>query len=504
MRYAASVLLLLALTGRVHAQEEAKAGEPHSPRTGPFTLSEDHKHFSMIHAGLTRRGEVFVPVGADRPAPRSLLIGLHGRGSSGAAFQANGLDTYAERLNFVMLYPDAMGAEWEVEVGSAGYGDDIGFLRRLIVEATAAFDLDPGRVYVTGHSMGGFMAYRAGIELSDLVAAVAPVSGGLVAPHGPPPAKEARPVALLHLHAADDRVVTLQGFAGYSLGMEDSLAYWARRNGARTKPTLAKVDGKVREIRYQDGAAPVVGLVYPAGGHTWFPGVSNRVMDFFYDNPPRKARVGFEGVELPPVLYEARALTLQPSVRAHAQALQVDLVASGKVLSSSAAPPYRLRFTPEMLKTYRLHLAAVLSDGTRVVSSEARTLTVVPKNLARNGRASSSSDESAELAAAMANDGNFDTRWGSAFRDDQSLTIDLGTARDVQAVTLFWETARAAAYRIEGSVDGKSWKTLFTQPASQEAIEVNTFPRQRLRWVRLVGEKRATPWGISLWEMMVH
>ncbi len=485
---------------------EAKAGgaDRDRRRNGPFTLSEDRRRFTMVHAGLTRRGEVFAPATLDRSAPVSLLVGLHGRGSSGAALQSTGLDAHAARLNFVMLYPDAAAADWEVEPGSTGPADDLGFLRRLVTEATAAFGADPRRVYVTGHSMGGFMSYRVGIELSELVAAIAPVSGVLVAPGGAPNTGGARPVALLHQHAADDAVVPLKGFPGYSLSVKEALAYWARRNGARAPATTVRLEEGVSAVRYTGGEAPVQGVTYAGGGHAWVPGTTDRVMEFFYENPPRAARVTLEAAKLPGLLNEPRAITVTPIVEARTPVARVELVASGRVLASSSAAPYRLTFTPRMLQTYGLELVATLSDGTRVVSPRMHRLTVVPKNLARRSQASSSSDESASLAAGRAVDGDFTTRWSSAHEDGQSITVDLGSPREVQAVTLFWEIARAASYRLEGSADGSTWKTLFSQPASRGEVEVDTFARERVRWVRLVSEKRATPWGVSLWELMVH
>lgn len=503
-RYLASLREAPGAPGSPAGEAKAREGGRDRTRNGPFTLSEDRRRFTMIHAGLTRRGEVFAPATLDRSAPISLLVGLHGRGASGAALQSTGLDAHAARLNFVMLYPDAATADWEVEPGGAGPADDLGFLRRLITEATAAFGADPRRVYVTGHSMGGFMSYRVGIELSELVAAIAPVSGVLVAPGGAPSTGGARPVALLHQHAADDAIVPLQGFPGYSLSVKEALEYWARRNGARPSPTAARPEAGVSAIRYTGGEAPVEGVTYAGGGHAWVPGTTGRVMAFFYEYPPRAARVTLEDAKLSGLLHEPRAITVTPRVEARMPVARIDLVASGRVLASSSAAPHRLTFTPKMLETYALEAVATLSDGTRVVSPGQRRLTVVPKNLARRSRASSSSDESATLSADRAVDGDLATRWSSAHEDGQSITLDLGSPREVRAVTLFWEIARAASYRLEGSLDGASWKTLFSQPAPRDEIEVDTFPRERVRWVRLVSEKRATPWGISLWELMVH
>ena len=55
--------------------------------------------------------------------------------------------------------------------------DDVGYLRALVREALEVRPIDPDRVYVFGHSNGGFMSYRLASELADEVAAIAVLAG---------------------------------------------------------------------------------------------------------------------------------------------------------------------------------------------------------------------------------------------------------------------------------------------------------------------------------------
>ena len=63
--------------------------------------------------------------------------------------------------------------------------DDIAFLRRLVdyvsydITKHHNFEVDEKRIYVTGISNGGFMAHRVACEMSDIIAAAAPVAGPL-------------------------------------------------------------------------------------------------------------------------------------------------------------------------------------------------------------------------------------------------------------------------------------------------------------------------------------
>jgi len=466
---------------------------------GPLKVSGDKKKFSMAYAGVERTGELFVPA-LDPKQPVSLLIGLHGMGSNGAAFQQGGFDGYAQRRNFVNVYPDAINGAWEVEAGLKGQHDDIGFLRRLIAEVSKQYGVDPERIYVTGHSNGGFMSYRVANELSDIVTAIAPVAGVFVGAGLSPADSKAGAVALLDLHAADDNVVPLRGIPGYSMSVDQGIAFWAKINGAAATPQTTNLGGKVRRV--WAGSSPVVSVTVPSGGHAWLPGYTDEIMDFFYNTPARAVRIGFEA-PLAAVL-PVRPITVKPALSGGAQVSKVELLSGTTVLATAAAAPFTLSFTPQDKTRYELELSAVLKDGTRVPSGGKLGITVVPANLAWKKAAVSSSDENASLSAAKAVDGDFTTRWGSGTTDAETLTVDLGAVRDVQGVSLFWEVAAAAAYRIRVSADGKTWTEAVRIKDGKGGVEVLSFTPQKARYVRFEGEKRATPWGYSLWEMMVH
>ena len=65
--------------------------------------------------------------------------------------------------------------------------------------------MDRKRVYLIGHSNGGFMAYRMACQSADLIAGIASLAGTDVP--GPRPLPPSEPVNILHIHgtADDDR-----------------------------------------------------------------------------------------------------------------------------------------------------------------------------------------------------------------------------------------------------------------------------------------------------------
>ncbi len=124
-------------------------------------------------------------------------------------------------------------------------------------------------------------------------------------------------------------------------------------------------------------------------------------------------------------------------------------------------------------------------------------------DLALNKPASSLSVEAAGLEANKANDGNSSTRWSSAFADNQWWQVDLGSAQQVDTVTLNWEAAYATHYLIQTSTDG----TNFTQAAdvtdSAPGPKTTTFTARSARYVRVLGLTRATPYGFSFWDAQI-
>ncbi|HVQ29302.1 MAG TPA: discoidin domain-containing protein [Vicinamibacteria bacterium] len=100
-------------------------------------------------------------------------------------------------------------------------------------------------------------------------------------------------------------------------------------------------------------------------------------------------------------------------------------------------------------------------------------------------------------------DGRSDTRWSSAFAEPQWIAVDLQQPADISRVRLTWESAFASEYEIEVSDDGSHWTTVdrVTRQGGDSVDE--RLVKSRGRYVRVKGTKRATPYGISLWELEV-
>lgn len=257
-------------------------------------------HELSVRVGARERPYILhvPPALPDRPA---LVLNFHGGGAHAAEQQRySRMDATADRERFLVAYPDGSGPlrgrflTWNAGAccGPAAVDDvdDVAFVRALLDDLAKRRPYDRARVYATGLSNGAMMSYRLAAELSDRVAAIAPVAGSMVLQRFDPQ----RPVPVMHIHSVDDgRALYLGGLAApfpIQLGntrvlhppVEERLAEWARANGCGT-PMAA---GEQRDWLAPDGQVHGATLyAYPrcraetllwklsGAGHVWPGGI---------------------------------------------------------------------------------------------------------------------------------------------------------------------------------------------------------------------------------------
>jgi len=215
-----------------------------------------------------------------------LVIVLHGGGGNATgAVGMTGFSEKADKEGFVVAYPNGSGRlktrllTWN-SGNCCGYAldngvDDVGFIRALIDELVKTRAVDPKRVYVTGMSNGGMMTHRLGCELSDKIAAIAPVAGALDVENCQP----ANPVSVIIFHGtADERVLYNGGEpirkADRHFRVDKSVAYavsfWVKHDGCSETPKRSD-KGSIRTEIYGGGkdGAEVVLYTVNGGGHAW-------------------------------------------------------------------------------------------------------------------------------------------------------------------------------------------------------------------------------------------
>src|SRR5262249_41276708 len=153
----------------------------------------------------------------DGTRPFPVVLAFHGGGSNaGQMVRFSGLNDKADQAGFLVVYPNGTGRLEQALTWNGGnccgYAmlnkvDDGAFVRALLDDLGKVAKVDAKRVYATGMSNGAILAYRLASELSDRIAAIAPVSG----PMGTEKCNPTRPVPVLHFHGTDDDFAPFKG-----------------------------------------------------------------------------------------------------------------------------------------------------------------------------------------------------------------------------------------------------------------------------------------------------
>jgi polyhydroxybutyrate depolymerase len=228
--------------------------------------------------GVSRTYIVYRP--ASLPARAPVVVMLHGGfGSASQAQKSYGWDAEADRGHFVVAYPDGLNHAWNTGGGCCGVpgktnADDTGFITAMVSAIERQLPVDTARVYATGISNGGIMAYTLACHTA-IFAAIGPDSatelGSCPAPH---------PLSVIHIHGTADKSIPYQGGEGGGVAHIDgpsvpSLnARW--RSIDHCAAPAVKTAGAVTMSTASCPAGHAVELITIAGaGHQW-PGAASR------------------------------------------------------------------------------------------------------------------------------------------------------------------------------------------------------------------------------------
>ena len=209
------------------------------------------------------------------------MLVLHGSGgNANEAGRISGMSVKSDAAGFLAVYPEGTGQSMTFNAGlCCGYAgrtnvDDVSFLRAVVADVSANYTVDPPPVYAAGMSNGAMMAHRLGCEMSDVLAAIAPVTGALEIDCAP-----AQPVSAIVFHGTADAIVPYNGGRIVNLpwGMDPdydpvstAIRQWATTCGC-TGATEEQVSANVTR-QVQTGCLDGYGVeLYTVinGGHAW-------------------------------------------------------------------------------------------------------------------------------------------------------------------------------------------------------------------------------------------
>lgn len=256
----------------------AVAGQPLEPGNHERTLAIGDANRSYL---------VHIPPKYDGQRPMPVVLALHGAGMSGKTMMAVfGFNQKADDSNFIVAYPNGSGLGGLVLTWNAGGvrglegqgANDVAFIGKVLDDLSSVVRIDQKRIFATGMSNGAMMCYRLAAELSDRIAAIAPVAGTMAVDRCQPK----RPVPVLHFHGTADTIIPYDGVANGPpkiitvRSVQATILAWTEIDGCSKTPQVDELPCKIDDMKvvkktYGPGkqGAEVVLYAVEGGGHTW-------------------------------------------------------------------------------------------------------------------------------------------------------------------------------------------------------------------------------------------
>ena len=183
-----------------------------------------------------------------------LIVLLHGYQVDGVLQDMFfGLSQLVDELGFLMIRPngtiDSQGYHfWDATMACCNRDqtniDDVGYIHSLIDEMEMYFNIDRARIYLMGHSNGGFMSYRLACDSGERFAGLMSLAGATF--YNEDACISDIPLAVLQVHGTDDSEIDYNGgkiknIMPYPSAFE-TVASWAAKNGCGESNSLPNID----------------------------------------------------------------------------------------------------------------------------------------------------------------------------------------------------------------------------------------------------------------------
>jgi polyhydroxybutyrate depolymerase len=241
-------------------------------------------------AGLRRTYRIHIPKTYDPTRPTPIVLAFHGATDNIDFLEAHcQLDDKSESAGFIVVYPevadpsspDTLHFNTSSPPDGIDHPDDVAFTAKLLDDLATVVNVDRNRVFATGISNGGMMCYRLAAELSDRIAAIAPIAATM----GLPEAHPKRPVPIIAFHGTADPIIPFENpdVLGQSSDTPtirsamETIEIWTAIDGCPADPRTERLpttvhDGtSVTRQTYVPGkaGAEIILYIIRNGGHTW-------------------------------------------------------------------------------------------------------------------------------------------------------------------------------------------------------------------------------------------
>src|ERR1700722_5870629 len=273
-----TVIGCIVLSGTALVGAGAASGAPATPAHPVLAPQSGSYVFTLTFGGMQRDYRLHVPPAAASGQPLPLVLNLHGATQNAQLEEiTSDMDPNADMNGYLVAYPDgtriskvltpdpvAKNAQYGWNAGMCcglpvtKHINDVGFLLKVISDIAAKTPVDLRRVYMTGISNGGMMAYAMAAEASGHVAAISSVSGQVEIPVIHP----TRAVPPMKFHSVDDPIAKFDGTPSTNpldrLSVMQGINQWVKADGCAKKPTTgATITGAAGSISAGETATPI-------------------------------------------------------------------------------------------------------------------------------------------------------------------------------------------------------------------------------------------------------
>lgn len=232
----------------------------------------------------------------DEASALPAILFFHGHGSSGNnIIKAKGLRSTFTDAGYLLIAPTGRGwpghkaRGWAARADVKGNRDNIAFTHDVLDDVARRIPLDRQRIFVSGFSSGGSLAWYLACYAGDRFAGFASIAGALRRPI-PDHQCPSKPFRMIHLHGFEDRQVPLEGrwIRDWHQGdVFESLALLRTTNQCRSNPIRFETAG-IYHCRIWDDcdSEQAVKFCLHAGGHGLPRGWAEQALKWF-ENTPR-------------------------------------------------------------------------------------------------------------------------------------------------------------------------------------------------------------------------
>jgi polyhydroxybutyrate depolymerase len=248
-------------------------------------------HIIAIEGMQPRSFFLNVPASYQPSQSAPLLLALHSRTTDGREIlRTSQFVAWAAERNFIVAALNGAvhegASSWNAGnccTNATTYQEnDLLFASTVIDFVNSKYAVDQTRVWASGHSNGGMMAYHLACDLSEKITAIAVVAGALMDDS----CKPTKPVSMIHIHGNLDPTVPFIGGGKFETpNIYYSALEFAKGNSCLSLPAESLSQIKEKYIWECINGYSSTLINFQEDIHEWVNGYSELLLDFLFAHP---------------------------------------------------------------------------------------------------------------------------------------------------------------------------------------------------------------------------